>query len=347
MRALREIMKQQRLAAHHPRRCSSCTPFRPKWIRTNISLALDPEISRLMRDLLMDDRNERPRGGHFLSRLRAVANAGRTSGAAIGARKNSSACLLDLLGRVRGGLQGLAQHVSSQFEVMRFLLGMAESGVFPATLVLLAHWFPKNERARANAYWNLCQPLAIVASAQITAHLLSSYGWQKMLILEGALPFIWLPIWWFFISDHPARCKTGFRRKRREYFEKTLKRRNLPNKDSQGRHIYAAGPRFSNELGNAHVHGGDEFHAQFPSLRLHDIFHEHARGTRFLAGAIWRSVCDSLRCHRGDHAAQFAALGQNRRTPLATWRSIYSRTGRRQSRSAASCSKTISGRPMR
>lgn len=28
-----------------------------------------------------------------------------------------------------------------------------------------------------------------------------------MLILEGALPFIWLPIWWFFINDHPHEAK--------------------------------------------------------------------------------------------------------------------------------------------
>jgi sugar phosphate permease len=101
---------------------------------------------------------------------------------------------------------GLSQ-TFKQFEVMRFLLGVAESGVFPATTVLLANWFPRSERARANAYWNLCQPLAVAGSAPFTAWLLGAYGWQRMLILEGLLPFIWLPIWWFGIRDHPREAK--------------------------------------------------------------------------------------------------------------------------------------------
>ena len=75
-----------------------------------------------------------------------------------------------------------------QFEVMRFFLGVAESGVFPATLVLLANWFPRSERARANAYWNLCQPLAVAGSAPFTGWLLGAYGWQKMIMLEGLVP---------------------------------------------------------------------------------------------------------------------------------------------------------------
>jgi sugar phosphate permease len=90
---------------------------------------------------------------------------------------------------------------------MRFFLGVAESAVFPATLVLLANWFPRSERARANAYWQLCQPLAVAGSAPFTGWLLGTYGWQRMLILEGMLPFIWLPVWWFFIRDHPREAK--------------------------------------------------------------------------------------------------------------------------------------------
>ena len=61
-----------------------------------------------------------------------------------------------------------------EFELMRFLLGVAESGVFPATTVLLANWFPRSERARANAFWHLCQPLAVAGSAPLTGWLLGA-----------------------------------------------------------------------------------------------------------------------------------------------------------------------------
>jgi MFS family permease len=126
---------------------------------------------------------------------------------------------------------GLVTNVT-QFKVMRFLLGVAESGVFPATLVLLANWFPRGERARANAYWILCQPIAVAGAAPITgallgwshmAKMLNIAEWRLALIVEGALPFIWLPIWWFFICDHPREAK-WISREEREYLETTLAR---------------------------------------------------------------------------------------------------------------------------
>ena len=109
-----------------------------------------------------------------------------------------------------------------QLVFMRVLLGVAESGVYPATLVLLANWFPRAERARANAYWNLCQPLAVAFSAPVTGLLLGAWGWQTMLVLEGLLPFIWLPIWLYFISDHP-RSAPWISEEERDFLEGTLR----------------------------------------------------------------------------------------------------------------------------
>lgn len=97
---------------------------------------------------------------------------------------------------------GLVQNYP-QFATARFFLGVAESGVFPSMLVLLANWFPRSERARANAYWNLCQPLAVVISALLTGALLESYGWRTVIVLQGVLPFLVLPVWWFCIRDRP------------------------------------------------------------------------------------------------------------------------------------------------
>jgi MFS family permease len=110
-----------------------------------------------------------------------------------------------------------------QFEVMRFLLGVAESAVLPATLVLLAHWFPRAERARANNAWFLCQPLAIAGLAPLTTWLLGAYGWRQTLILEGFLPFLWLPVWWYCIRDHPRDAK-WISAEEKSFLEVTLKR---------------------------------------------------------------------------------------------------------------------------
>lgn len=171
--------------------------------RTNVALALDPKISTMMKDLFMDDRMKGQAAGIFFFGYVLLQIPGGYLASRWSARKIISLFLIAWgICAIGGGLS----RTFRQFEAMRFLLGVAESGVFPATLVLLANWFPRAERARANAYWNLCQPLAVAGSAPLTGWLLGQYGWQQMLILEGVLPFIWLPIWWFGIRDHPRQA---------------------------------------------------------------------------------------------------------------------------------------------
>jgi MFS family permease len=172
--------------------------------RTNVSLALEPSISSMMKDLFMDDRMKGEAAGIFFFGYVLLQVPGGYLASRWSPRKIISLFL------VGWGICAVGCGMSRtfrEFEMMRFLLGVAESGVFPATLVLLSNWFPRSERARANAYWNLCQPLAVAGSAPITSWLLGIYGWKQMLIMEGILPFLWLPLWWFGIRDHPREAK--------------------------------------------------------------------------------------------------------------------------------------------
>jgi len=97
-------------------------------------------------------------------------------------------------------------HSARQFWVMRFLLGVSEGGVWPATLVLLANWFPRAERARANGYWMLCQPASVIFAAPLSGWILGHWDWRVLLIAEGAFPFAWLAAWCWFIEDHPRQA---------------------------------------------------------------------------------------------------------------------------------------------
>jgi MFS family permease len=174
----------------------------------------------MMRDLGMDDRMRGEAAGIFflgyvVLQIPVAYWASRWS-----ARKTISLCLV-FWGLCAAGC-GLSR-TFRQFELMRFLLGVAESGVFPATLVLLASWFPSHERARANACWNLCQPLALAGSAPLTGWLLGAYGWNLTLKLEGALPFLWLPVWWWCIRDHPRQAE-WLPAEERAYLERALER---------------------------------------------------------------------------------------------------------------------------
>jgi len=114
-------------------------------------------------------------------------------------------------------------HTWHEFLVMRFLLGVAEGGVWPATLVLLAHWFPRAERARANAYWMLCLPIAVIVSSPPSGWILGRWDWRVLLISEGALPFLWLLVWWWFIDDHPREAR-WISAEERSHLQTTLER---------------------------------------------------------------------------------------------------------------------------
>lgn len=94
-----------------------------------------------------------------------------------------------------------------EFWVMRFLLGVAEGGVWPAVLVLISNWFPRAERARANAYWMLCLPISVIVSSPLSGWILGQWNWRVLLMAEGALPFLWLVVWWIFIDDHPHQAR--------------------------------------------------------------------------------------------------------------------------------------------
>jgi MFS family permease len=188
--------------------------------RTNISLALDPKISTMMQDLGMGPKIAGEAAGVFFIGYVLLQLPGGHLASHWSARKVVSLCLL-AWGLCAAGC-GLTQNYR-QFEVMRFLLGVAESAVFPATLVLLANWFPRAERARANSAWMLCQPLAVAAAAPVTGWLLGARGWRQMLVLEGLLPFIWLPFWWYSIRDHPREAK-WISVEEKNFLEATLKK---------------------------------------------------------------------------------------------------------------------------
>lgn len=91
--------------------------------------------------------------------------------------------------------------------VLRLLLGLAEGGVFPATLVLLSNWFEPAERARANGYWMLCQPCAVIFASPLSGYILGRWGWQTVFVVEGCMPFLWFVIWSLRIDDSPGTAR--------------------------------------------------------------------------------------------------------------------------------------------
>lgn len=105
--------------------------------------------------------------------------------------------------------------------VMRLALGLTQGGVWSAMLVLVSHWFPRRERARANAFWMVCAPLALIIASPLSGWILDRWNWRVMLMSEGALPFLWLAIWLATVYDYPRQAR-WISADERGYLESTL-----------------------------------------------------------------------------------------------------------------------------
>ncbi|HTW65069.1 MAG TPA: MFS transporter [Bryobacteraceae bacterium] len=90
---------------------------------------------------------------------------------------------------VLASLTGLIQ-TSTQFNVIRFLLGLAEGGLFPAVVVYLTRWFRQEDRAKAVALFMAAIPVSnaiggLIAAPLLTLHWLGVSSWRWLLVLEG------------------------------------------------------------------------------------------------------------------------------------------------------------------
>jgi ACS family tartrate transporter-like MFS transporter len=80
---------------------------------------------------------------------------------------------------------------TASFYVLRFLLGVAEAGIFPGIVFYLTQWFPQAWRARVTAGFMTAIPLANILGAPLSGFLLGLSpagglrGWQWLFVIEG------------------------------------------------------------------------------------------------------------------------------------------------------------------
>ncbi len=98
------------------------------------------------------------------------------------------------------------------FMAIRFLLGLAEAGLFPGFVLYFTYWFPDAHRARINSGFTLALPIAVASGAPVSTALLGLdgflglRGWQVMYIFE-AIPTVLIGIVaFFYLTDRPAEA---------------------------------------------------------------------------------------------------------------------------------------------
>jgi MFS transporter, ACS family, hexuronate transporter len=84
------------------------------------------------------------------------------------------------------------------FGFWRALLGIGESGNFPAANKTIAEWFPKKERALAFSIINSGTNVGAIAAPLAIPAIVIAWGWQAAFIITGAIGFIWIVLWFIF-----------------------------------------------------------------------------------------------------------------------------------------------------
>ncbi len=87
----------------------------------------------------------------------------------------------------------------------RLLLGVAESLIFPAMLILITNWFTRAERSRANALLILGNPVTVLWMSAVTGYLIKAVGWQMTFVIEGIPSIFWAFVWLFVVRDLPEQ----------------------------------------------------------------------------------------------------------------------------------------------
>ena len=84
------------------------------------------------------------------------------------------------------------------FGFWRALLGISESGNFPAAIKTVAEWFPKRERALATGIFNSGTNIGAIVAPLAVPAIATAMGWQAAFIITGAIGFLWLILWFIF-----------------------------------------------------------------------------------------------------------------------------------------------------
>jgi ACS family hexuronate transporter-like MFS transporter len=82
-----------------------------------------------------------------------------------------------------------------QFSIVRFCLGLGESGNFPASIKTVAEWFPARERALATGIFNAGSNVGAIITPLVVPWIALTFGWRAAFIWTGLLSAAWLVAW--------------------------------------------------------------------------------------------------------------------------------------------------------
>jgi len=99
-------------------------------------------------------------------------------------------------------LNGLARNFEEMF-LCRVLLGVAEAGIIPASILFVYTWFPDDRRATAAG---IKSPIALVGTMStplLVAFLAENFGWRVAFVIPGVVGLFVAAGWWWLDKNPP------------------------------------------------------------------------------------------------------------------------------------------------
>ena len=102
---------------------------------------------------------------------------------------------------------------ANQLYVLRFLLGVAEAGYFPAIIIYLTNWFRAKEQATVVAMFTAAIPVSYVIGTPLSTWIMDHVtgfgltGWRWMLIIEGLPAVLGGLLTYRLLVDRPANAR--------------------------------------------------------------------------------------------------------------------------------------------
>lgn len=103
-----------------------------------------------------------------------------------------------------------AVHSVTGFAAVRFLLGLGESGNFPAGLKAVAEWFPAEERAFATGIFNAGSNIGAIVTPLVVPAITLAFGWRAAFLVTGLVSLPWLVVWlWSYRLPHRREAEVA------------------------------------------------------------------------------------------------------------------------------------------
>lgn len=114
-----------------------------------------------------------------------------------------------------GAVTALMMFVQGEtsFYILRFVLGAAEAGLFPALAYMVTVWFAQHQRARIMGYIYLAPTIALIIGGPMGGALMEMddifglHGWQWMFLIEGLVTVFIGGVLWFKLPSTPHDAK--------------------------------------------------------------------------------------------------------------------------------------------